>query len=258
MDKIGFIEIQISGARGNLSLTPDNFDIRELITVLESAEQLLFPNEKKDRPLISYKIEEGSVRHILKTSIQYVIGFNAVLGQVQENKTIDFLDLPTARAIEVFQNMAIRQAYTFLIKTSIPNSNQINISTDTKYFRSEEIWADAEFYFYGKITNAGGKDKANIHLNSEEFGVLLIDIPKDVLEKYESNILYRNFGVRARGMQHSETGEMDRSNLQFVEFIEYEPKYDESYIDNLRQRASSWLKNIDPDSWLREIRGGYE
>ena len=70
MDKVGFIEINIKGSKGNLDLSPDNYDIREIISILENAEQLLYPGDKRDRPTISYKIEEGSVRHILKTSIQ--------------------------------------------------------------------------------------------------------------------------------------------------------------------------------------------
>lgn len=64
MDKIGYIEIRITGSKGNMSLGPDNYDIREIISVLENAENLLFPSDKSDRPIISYKIEEGSVRHV--------------------------------------------------------------------------------------------------------------------------------------------------------------------------------------------------
>ena len=258
VDKIGFIEIRISGSKGNLDLTPDNYDIREVISVLENGERLLFPHEKKERPVISYKIEEGSVKHILKTSIQYIIGFNAILGQITENKSIDFLDLPTARAIEEFQNIAMKKDYSFFIKTSIPSSNEIIVNKTTRYFRSEAIWAQAEFYFYGKIINAGGKDKANIHLLVEEHGIMRIETPVDFLEKYEENMLYRNFGIRASGLQHSETGEIDKSNLKFLELIEYEPKYDEVYLKSLRSKAGTWLKKIDSTNWLREIRGSYE
>lgn len=103
MEKIGFIEIRITGSKGNLNLSPDNYDIREVITILENAENLLFPGDKKDRPNITYKIEEGSVKHILKTSIQYIIGFNAIIGQVNQNQNIDFLDLNTAKAFEKFK-----------------------------------------------------------------------------------------------------------------------------------------------------------
>lgn len=69
MENSGSIEIRIIGSKGNIELTPDNYDIREIITILQAAENLLFPSSRKERPIISYSIEPGSVRHIIKTSL---------------------------------------------------------------------------------------------------------------------------------------------------------------------------------------------
>lgn len=259
MDNIGYIEIRITGSKGNLDLSPEIYDIREIISILENAENLLYPGDKKERPTISYKIEEGSVKHILKTSIQYIIGFNAVIGQVNQVQNVDFLDLSTAKAFENIQGIATKHDYAFSIKTSIENSNEVKIDKSTRFFRTEAIWADAEFYFYGKVTNAGGKDKANIHVLTEQLGTVRIQTPISFLEQYDENLLYKTFGIRATGKQHSETGEIDTSNLKFIELIDYQPKYDEKYLSELREKAKkSWLGNIDSSSWLNEIRGGYE
>lgn len=242
-----------------MELLPDNFDIRDIINILENAENLLFPNEKKERPVISYKIEQGSVRHIFKTSIQYIIGFNAVIAQINQVSNIDFLDLSTAKAFENFQNIAEKKDYTVTIKTSIAGSNEIKIDRTTNLRRTEAVWVDAEFYFYGKIMNAGGKEKANIHVYTEDHGRIIIDTPISFLEKYEENFLYKDFGIRAIGKQHSETGEIDRLSLKFIELVDYHPKYDEAYLRTLRDKAkNSWLDRINPDDWLREIRGGYD
>jgi hypothetical protein len=259
MDKVGFIEINIKGSKGNLDLSPDNYDIREIISILENAEQLLYPGDKRDRPTISYKIEEGSVRHILKTSIQYIIGFNAIIGQVNQVQNIDFLDLGTAKAFENIQDIATKRNYIFSIKTSLDNTNEVKIDKTTRFYRTEAIWADAEFYFYGKVTNAGGKDKANIHVYTDEIGIVRIQTPISFLEQYDENLLYKTFGIRATGKQHSETGELDTSSLKFIELVDYQPKYDAQYLKVLRDKAKkSWLDGINPDNWLNEIRGGYE
>lgn len=259
MENFGFIEIRITGSKGNFELAPDNYDIREIITMLENAEKLLSPGEKRDRPNISYRIEEGSVKHIFKTSIQYIIGFNAIIGQVNEVQNIDFLDLSTAKAFEDIQDIATKKNYTFTIKTSIENTNEVRVDKSTKFYRTEAIWADAEFYFYGKVTNAGGKDKANIHVFTEELGTVRIQTPISFLEHYSENLLYKSFGIRATGKQHSETGEIDTTTLKFIELVDYQPKYDEQYLKSLRDKAKkSWLDKIDPDTWLNEIRGGYE
>lgn len=259
MDKIGYIEIQITGSKGNLVLTPDNYDIREVISILENAENLLYPGDKKDRPIISYNIEEGSVKHILKTSMQYIIGFNAIIGQVSNVHNINFLDLSSAKAFENIQEMASKKDYTFSIRTSLQDSNEIKIDRTTNFKRVEAIWADAEFYFYGKITNAGGKDKANIHIYTDDLGTFRIQTPIQFLENYEENFLYKSLGIRATGKQHSETGEIDTSTLKFLELVDYSPKYDEEYLKGLRDKAKkNWLGGIDADSWLSNIRGNYD
>jgi hypothetical protein len=255
METIGNIEIRIVGSRGNLELKPETYDIKEIAVILEQVEQLLFPDEKKSRPLISYNIQEGSVRHIFRTGLQVIIGFNAIIGQINTTNNIDFLELNTQKAIEKIQEIAVHKDYAFEISTSLEQSNRLKIDSSTKFEKTEYLWAVAEFYFYGKISNAGGKNKANIHLSTEEFGSVIIATPIDFLADAEENILYKTFGIRAKGRQNIKTGEIDRSGLVFVELVEYNKKYDEDYLQSLRSKAKNWLSDISPDDWLHEIRG---
>jgi hypothetical protein len=256
MNKIGQIEIIVKGFKGNVEVTPDNYDIKDIVDILQNVEDLLFPNNKKERPIISYDIEKGSVKHIIKTSMQAILGFNAILFQVQNDNSIDFLEIQTAKAFEFFQESAQKQNFEFTISTSIQNTSQIVINKDTKLHRSEEIWADAEFYFYGVIIDAGGKLKANIHLDTKEYGLLKIDASKEVLAEYESNPLYKSFGVRVLGKQNIKTGELDKSELKLVDIIDYNPLYKEDYIESLIKKAkNSWGNVKDADEWLSNLRG---
>lgn len=258
-EKTGYLEISISGQIGNFEVSAEQVDIKEIAEIFENAESLLFPGAKKERPLISYRIENGSVKHFFSTSLQHIIGVNAVLGQITERNTIDFLEIESARAVESMQIKAQRKGYNFLLKTSLSESHQLVINQKTKFLRTEAIWSDAEFYFYGRVTNAGGKDKANIHLLTEELGIIRIQTPISFLESYSENILYKNLGIRAVGKQNSETGEIDVSALSFVELIDYSPGYDAVYLKNIRGRAKSrWLKDIDPDTWINDVRGRYD
>ena len=155
MEKDGQIEIKVSGKIGNVEITPDNFDIKEIISILENVEDLLYSGDKKNRPIISYDIQVGSVRNIFKTGIQHIVSFNAILGLISNTDSIDYLDINTAKAIENLQELAIKKDFSFDITTSMNNSNIIHIDKFSEYKRTEAIWAEAEFYFYGKITNAG-------------------------------------------------------------------------------------------------------
>jgi hypothetical protein len=260
VDKNGYIEIRITGTNGNLDLSPENYDIREVISILENAENLIFQGDKKDRPLISYSIEKGSVTHIFKTSLQFVIGFNAIIGQVNDSKSIDFLELQTAKAFENIQDIATKKDYAFTIKTSLHKTNEVRLDKTTKFIRSEAIWADAEFYFYGKITNAGGKGKTNLHILTENMGTVIVQTPVSFFESLEENIIHKKlYGIRALGRQNSETGEIDTGSLSFIEMLDFHPKYDVEYLKELRKKAkNNWVGKIDPDVWIGQMRGGYD
>lgn len=257
MDKFGSIEIRVIGSKGSLKLSPENYDIKEIASMLQNIEDLLYPTNKKDRPIITYDIEEGSVRNLFKTSLQAIIGFSAVIGQIEKVNSIDFLDLKTAQAIENIQNLSYQKNYDFEITTSVSDEAFLKINPNTKYFRTENIWVDAELYFYGTLTNAGGKTKANIHLDTDEFGFLAIETPKAYLQDQEENLLYKKFGVRATGKQNIETGEIDKSSLKLIQLIDFSPKYDDKYLNSLIAKAKSNWKDINPDEWLNNFRGGY-
>lgn len=256
MERVGQIEIRVFGRKGNIELHPDNYDIRDIISVLEHAENLLFPVSRKERPTISYDIQEGSVIHILKTSLQAVIGFNAILLQIQQtNYSIDFLESQTARAFEFFNESAKKQDVSFEISTSVQGSVNLYIDKDTEFIRSEEMWAEAEFYFYGIVTDFGGKEKANIHLDTKEHGLLKISSDKKKLGEYESNPLYKPYGIRAVGKQNIRTGEIDKSTLSLLGIIDYNRSYTEDYISGLINKATrTWEGVLDADEWLSQMR----
>ena len=258
MEKIGGIEIRVIGKSGNQNLSPENYDIKNITTVLQTVEDLLYPNNKKDRPIITYDIQEGSVRHLFKTTIQTVIGFSAILSQVQAEGSIDFLELKTALAFESIQNLSRQKNYEFQIKTSLKANYELTITPSTAYFRTENLWADAEFYFYGILKDAGGKSKANIHLDTTDYGYLSIETGEEFLKEREENLLYKKFGVRTSGKQNIETGEIDTKSLTLIELIDYQPNFDNDYLNSLIKKAKKSWNNIKPDEWLFNLRGGYE
>ena len=259
MENMGNIEIIVSGTKGNLPLEPDNYDVAELRQILEQAENLLMMGDKKNRPAISYDIQKGSVKHIFKTSMQYIIGFNAVIAQVNIEKSLDFLDLPTAKAFETLQNIALQKNYAFSLQTSLAASAALQINANTNYYRTASLWVDADFYFYGKITSLGGKEKSNMHLATPDAGTLVIQTPREFLEQRDDNLLYKTYGIHAMGKQNTDTGEIDKSSLQFIELVNYDATYNEDYLHALQRRAQkSWQGIDDKSEWLRTLRGGYD
>ena len=49
------------------------------------------------------------------------------------------------------------------------------------------------------------------------------------------------------------------SKLSNEALNEHRGKYDEEYLKGIREKAKkSWLGDINPDEWLKEVRGGYD
>ncbi len=258
MKSRGTIEIRVSGYKGNLQLSPDHYDIKEIAQLFDIVESILFSGNKKQRPEITYSIENGSVRHIFKTSFQTIVATSAVLASVLQTGSIDKLDLPTARAIERLQMDAVSKDFEFSISTSEWKDGELRITPQTHYRRSEEIWVDAEVYLYGTLTDAGGKDKSNIHLDTKEFGQVTIDADKDYLKNLTENLLYKEYGVRAKGKQSLATGEIDMSSLKLISLRGFRPVYDENYLNGLIAKASKSWEGVDVERFLSDLRGDYE
>lgn len=253
--KTGTIEIHVTGKNGNEPLSPDNFDIREVKKMLDGIEDMLFPNSKTGRPIISYNIEPGSVRHIFRTSLQAVASFTAVLNMIVTNQSVDGLEVNTARAFEMIQQSAKQNDYSFEFLTSQETNAILSITPETNYFRNEDLWVDAEFFFYGELTNAGGKNAPNIHLMTKETGTLYIDVDKEFLKMRDENILYKEYGVRVQGKQNIATGELDKKELKLIELVDYDARFDEKYLSTLISKVGNKFSGMDVDNWIRKIRG---
>lgn len=255
MDALGNIEIKLEGFVGARKLSPAVVDIDEIKEVLSQASALLFPESKRaHRPMISYELVEGSVIHRFHTIMQSIIGFGAVLSQINADGQIDFLHDRSASAIEQLQQLAVEKDYQITISA---HESQLRIDRNTHFQRNAKLWVDAEFYLYGELTNAGGKSSPNIHLDTEEFGSLRIATNKDYLKGEDKNLLYRKFGVRVLGKQNIQTFEMDRTSLSFIDLFDYDTEYSESYLDGLLQKsAPAWQDVMNADDWLDDIRGG--
>ncbi|MCR4416967.1 MAG: hypothetical protein NUV92_04405 [Ignavibacteria bacterium] len=255
MENKGYLEIAVTGRKGNIELSIENFDIKEISLLFEQVEKLLFPNGRKEGTVISYQIKEGSVINRFQTSLQSIIGLNAILHQIKENGNIDFLEPNTANAIETIQDLAKKTNYEFVVSTSLENTATLKITNETFYFRTAENFVDAEFYLFGKITGAGGKDRSSIHLLTEEYGTLVIQVSKEYLMELKKNILYKDYIIRTSGKQNLKTGEIDRQNLKMIEMIDYSSEYNEKYLKLLREKAMKWLKDIDTDDYIKNVRG---
>ncbi len=253
-EKLAYFELKIDGKRDGRPLSPANFDIRDLAALLKNVENLLYPNSKKDRPTISLEIHEGSFAPRFLTLAQAVFSANALLGQIKTEKNLGFLMPQTAEAIEYFQSLSKKNGWAIALGAWRFSDAPLVIDPTTEFEKTEN-WTEADFFFYGEVQDAGGKTSPNLHLQTDDHGLLKIQARKAQLAEIESNLLYKTVGVRASGRQNVKNGDIDLASLALIEFTEFEKNTPSDYLDSLIEKSKlSWAGVEDADAWLESIR----
>ena len=235
MEERGYIEIWIEGMVDNHKLTPMDVDIDEIKEILVDIEVLLYPerNEKSKRPLISYKIDEGSAKHLFYVPITAALSLNGVIGEIDNRKSIEFLDYKRAAIIEKFQKRAKLNNWEITISTSSTDKKSLKIDNTTHYFNVSPDFIETEFYLYGEIYQEGGISP-NIHIITKEFGKLTISATKEQLLEGDQK-LYKIYGVKASAEKNLNDNKL--FDLTLIKFIDYNPEFDKDELNLLIEKA---------------------
>jgi hypothetical protein len=255
VEEQGYIEVKIDGKVGNKPLKPIDIDIAEIKEIISDVETFLYPTrgEKAERPHISYKIDEGSARNLFYLPISGVLLFSGLSTEIKTRGNIVFLDNKRAEIIDKFQRRAAEKNLEISFFSSLAKDPILKINKDTSYFKSTATYIETEFVLYGKINEEGGNNP-NFHLLTKEYGKLVVSASEQQLLEGEKR-LFKIYGVRAKGKLNLADGKP--FDLKLIDYITYNPNYDEHKLDLLIERASvTWNAIPDVDIWLQQIRGG--
>jgi hypothetical protein len=251
MEEQGHIEIKVSN-RDN-SLSPKDIDINEVKAFISDVETFLYPDkkEKRNRPNISYNLEEGSVKHKFFLPISAVILFNGLIGEMKNRNNLDFLDYKRQSIIDKFQKKAIQEGYKIEFSNSMANNASLIIDGSTNYEMIAPTYIESEFYLYGEIYQEGGK-KPNLHISSSNYGNITVSATKEQIMDGEKKT-YKPYGIKVRGKKNLEDNSL--SDLVLLEYIQYQPVFNPSLLDKVIDRASENLNKIqNVDAWLNDIK----
>lgn len=246
-----YISIRIKGSCDGIDLSPSNYSIEHLKSVIDNVLKVSKAINNKD--VITMSTENGSVWHKFYLSKQQVLVFGVMLLLVNGNETFIDVEKETAEIFESIQEDSRSNGYIYEISTSM-QPNALVISPKTNYRRINNVMVDTELYLYGVVTKAGGKGSAKMYLDTEEYGNVAIETSKETLENLEDNLLYHTCGVYVTckmGLQSC-----DICDVKAIEILDYTPSYDEAYLNACIERATpQWEGVTDALEWLNEIRG---
>jgi hypothetical protein len=251
VEEQGYIEIRVTN-RDN-SLTPKDVDINEVKDFISDIETFLYPNrkEKKNRPHISYDIEEGSARHKFFLPITAVILFNGLTSEIKNRSNLDFLDYKRQSIIDKFQKKAYIEGYRIVFNFSLSKVSTLVIDESTDFEMIAPLYFESEFYLYGEIYQEGGKNP-NIHISTNKHGNITVSATKEQIASGDKKT-YKAYGIKVRGKKN--LSDKSLSDLVLLDFIQYEPIFNKSLLDKVIDKASENLDKIkNVDVWLNNIK----
>ena len=251
MEEQGYITIKVSNKDN--SLTPKDVDISEIKSLISNVETFLYPTrkEKKNRPQIAYKLQEGSAIHNFFLPISGVILFNGLTNEIKTRNNLDFLDYKRQTIIDRFQKIANKEGYKIELGNSLNPEANLAIDSSTSFEMKSPEYVESEFYIYGEIYQEGGKTP-NLHITSKKYGNLTIAATKEQIMEGEKRT-YKLYGVKVRGKKSYEDDQV--FDLQLIEFLHHDPVFNKSLLDKVIGKASKNLSKItNVDSWIENLR----
>lgn len=257
MDTSGHISITIIGKTTNGNLNPRDIDISETKELLTDVETLLFPSkaERDERPKVSYEVKEGSIKNVFFIPTAKVIMFTALMSEVGKRGNVDLLEPKAACIIDKWQKKSYVTGREYLITSSVsPEDAFLKINKESQFIAPQTDWVNTNLYLYGKIFEEGGLNKVNLHILTDRYGKLVVNATEEQLTS-GSNKLFQVYGLWVKGKQNLQSGFL--KDLVLIDFLTYQPEYDELALNKLIDKASeNWKKIKNKDSWLEDIRGG--
>ena len=138
----------------------------------------------------------------------------------------------------------------------IGDSLRFEIASETTFQHGgENAWVAVEKYLTGKVVDAGGKQKPNVHLVLTDSGTdIVVDATEQQLGEEKENQLYKQVTLRVRAEQHLKTKAL--RNIRLIEFLPRATEVDEEALASLWKKGrKAWHDVKSPSKWVDQLRG---
>ncbi|GJH29328.1 hypothetical protein [Caballeronia novacaledonica] len=176
------------------------------------------------------------------------------LRMLETSSDISLIDPKRRAVVQKWQSAALKKG-SLRFKISTPGGQVIAITNQTKYrAESERTLVHVEQYIRGEVVDLGGVTQANAHIKLPDGKTLVVQTDRNLIRAETENHLYKEVHLRIRAHMDLATGEL--IDAQLLEFVHYEPKFDQQQFSRLtRNGEEAWKDVVDPAAWVRQIRG---
>lgn len=250
------IEFAVIDVSAGYEATPERVRLELLETFAADVSKLLRGAQKEVDPgQLDVAVRSGSLSILTEPIIGAPTLFRDLRWLLQSD-LLDALDVKRREVIERWQKVA-RQAGGVAFRITAPALERPLIIDERSDYRADDAdqWVVVERYVRGEIQNLGGAKAVNAHVRLPTGVLLTVATDRTVLKNDTHNRLYKQAMLRIKARYNVLTQEL--RDAQLIEFVEYEPQFDEADMDRLTRRgAQAWKDVGDAAAWVEDFRGG--
>lgn len=241
-------------------VTPENVSLKLIIELADAMNRFIY-GKAKSTGEVPVSIKKGSFVIVAPDSpiTQSAINDYRIIRETGALDDIDPIRAKIIRDLQIKAQKDENRVYTISDEdnNNVNHHNALVISKETNYktIRTDQ-WVPAETYMYGIIVDIGGKTKTNVHLVLKNGDTIVLNADSKQIEEDEINRVYRKQLIKVVAEQNLETKKYRNERLS--DFVEYEPKYDETQFNAVSKKVRrSWADVPDISVWVENIRGNY-
>lgn len=244
--------IRIYGKRNGKEISPETFDISDLRRILEIAE-IMMPRENDKANTVTYSMEKGSVINHFKGASAGAIAL-ALSGVISTGSINASTDERLANGIEALQNFSKANNFNLDISSELNTNEVLQITPETNFKKEERRIYDTGLILYGTIVDAGGSKNPNIHLKTNEYGVVKIKVDKDYLAQIKDNILYKVYGIKVKAKKYYPSFEFVSGSIELVDMFDFSIETRKKNFEKLSNYITDNKIFEDAEDYLNKIR----
>ena len=253
MENDNTIEIVLRGEKDGVEISPQDVDIAYLKEILGDINQLVTGGANaKDRGKITVRLEDCCLRVIVTAEPRLINSAKYDIYTLQKSKSFRDIQDKRAKVLRKWHQVANDGATSFEIGLNGDKEPYL-IDKASSIVESDNVWVYAELYLFGEITTSGGKTNPNYHLDTDEYGSVVISASKELMQTDNENRNYKQYTIHISCQQNLATGMI--KDAVFIEWVDYFPEFDKEGLEQAIKAGSENWKGIDSVEYIRNLRG---
>ena len=264
---VEILSLHSRGVKDGVEFSPSSMPLSALEAVVNAIPKIVMgsaiPGARRGeiREAMRMSIEKGSLNIgvILSASAAAMLNgttFAQDVVSLSSGHADETKDTVRKDAVNFLKSELVRNGASFIgVSSMYAGVPEFDLVQGTEEQPAEEsAWVDSDSYVMALVTDLGGKNKANVHLEIAGHGTIVAESVRQYLSDLSENLLYKEVLAHVAYKVDVSTGEWIRPRLISLDAAKPKP-FDASMFEAAISKKTGWNAVADPVVEIRRLRG---